>query len=93
MASWVCWECLADLGCARPRMPLYALANENWIGRESREASEATRWLSCLGRVCRKQLRLGRGTPDLQQKGITGNTIFLAQETLDLPPETDALVD
>ena len=101
--SWVCWECLSDLGGARPRMPLYALANDNWIGRERvevREASEATRWLSCLGRVCWKQLRLGRGAPDLQEKGITGNAIFLAQpsvtlnaETLELPPETDALVD
>merc|ERR1712032_1030096 len=84
-------------------MPLCALANDNWIGRERlevREASEATRWLSSFGRVCWKQLRLGRGAPDLQQKGITGNTIFLAQpsvtlnsETLDLPPDRDALVD
>ena len=44
-----------DLGGPRPRMPLYALANDNWIGRERievREASEATRWFSCLGRVC-----------------------------------------
>ena len=77
--SWVCWECLADLGGARPCMPLCALANDDWIGRERvevREASEATRWLSCFGRVCWKQLRLGRGAPDLQEKGITGNTIF-----------------
>ena len=68
MASWVCWQCLVDLGGPRPRMPLYALANDNWIGRERvevREASEATRWLSCLGRMCWKQLRLGRGAPDV----------------------------
>ena len=103
MASWVCWQCLVDLSGARPRMPLYALANDNWVGRERvevKEASEATRWLSCLGRVCWKQLRLGHGAPDVQQRGIAGNTIFLAQpavtlnsETLDLPPERDALVD
>ena len=103
VASWVCWDCLVDLSGARPRLPLYSLANDNWIGRERvevREASEATRWLSCLGRVCWKQLRLGRGAPDVQQRGIAGNTIFLAQpavtlnsETLDLPPDRDALVD
>ena len=103
IASWVCWECLSDLAAPHPRMPLYALANDNWIGRERlevRETSEATRWLSCLGRVCWKQVRLGRGAPNTLQKGITGNTVFLAQpsvtlnsETLELPPERDALVD
>ena len=84
-ASWVCWQCLCDLAGPHPRMPLYALANDNWIGRERlevREASEATRWLSCLGRCCWKQVRLGHGSPELQQKGITGNTIFLPQDLL-----------
>ena len=38
--SWVCWECLADLGGARPRMPLYALANDNWVGRERVEVKD-----------------------------------------------------
>ena len=82
-------------------MPLNALANDNWIGRENpaiREASEATRWLSCLGRCCWKQVRLGHGSPDLQQKGITGNTIFFAQPTasipsMELPPPEDALIE
>ena len=84
-------------------MPLYALANDNWIGTERlevREASEATRWLSCLGRCCWKQVRLGHGSPELQQKGITGNTIFLPQpfvslssSALELPPGAHALLD
>ena len=102
-ASWVCWERCADVGGARPRMPWYALANDDWLGRgreEVREASEATRWLSCLGLVCWQQLRLGSGAPDLQEKGITGHTILVAQElltlkseTLDLPTDKDAPVD
>ena len=54
--------------------------------------------LASLGRCCWKQVRLGRGTPDVQQKGITGNTILFAQPTADipsmeLPPASDALVD
>ena len=43
-------------------------------------------------------MRLGKGAPDVQQKGITGNTILFAQPTADiasmeLPPAPDALVD
>ena len=54
--------------------------------------------LAPLGRCCWKQVRLGKGAPDVQQKGITGNTILFAQPTADipsmeLPPAPDALVD
>ena len=45
-------------------------------------------------------MRLGHGSPELQQKGITGNTIFLPQpfvslssSALELPPAADALLD
>ena len=88
--------------CAKtPRMPLNGLANDNWIGREKvhvREASKATKMLASLGRCCWKQVRLGKGAPDVQQKGISGNTIFFAQPTADipsmeLPPPVNGLVD
>ena len=70
-------------------------------GREKeyvRNASKATHMLSSLARCCHRQIRLGKGSPDVQQKGISGNTIFFAQPTADipymeLPPPDDALVD
>ena len=82
-------------------MPLYALANDNWGGRERphvRAASKATKMLASIGRCCWKQVRLGKGAPDVQQKGISGNTILFAQPTanipsMELPPASDALVD
>ena len=82
-------------------MPLNGLANDNWIGREPvhvRGASKATKMLASLGRCCWKQIRLGKGAPDVQQKGITGNTILFAQPTADipsmeLPPARDSLLD
>ena len=45
-----------------------------------------------------RQIRLGKGSPDVQLKGISGNSIFFAQPTADipymeLPPPDDALVD
>ena len=54
--------------------------------------------LASIGRCCWRQVRLGKGAPDVQQKGITGNTILFAQPTADiasmeLPPAPDALVD
>ena len=59
VASWVCWECLADLGRARPRMPLHAFANDNWIGRERVEVRRPPRlpagsaaWGACAGNSC-----------------------------------------
>ena len=63
-----------------------------------REASKATKMLASTARCCWKQIRLGKGAPDVQQKGVTGNTIFFAQPTADipsmeLPPPVNALVD
>ena len=70
-------------------------------GREKeyvRNASKATHMLSSLARCCHRQIRVGKGSLDVQQKGISGNTIFFAQPTadipyMDLPPPGDALVD
>ena len=98
---WACWECLSDLCATKPKMPLNALANDNWIGREAvhvRGASKATKMLASIGRCCWKQVRLGKGAPDVQQKGITGNTILFAQPTaeipsMELPPAHDAFVE
>ena len=93
MPIWSCAECLGDLCGQHPRLPLYAFPNDNWIGREKmlvRNTTEATRWLSSLGRFCWKQVRLGRGPQskgaaqpgeDNRQTGVTGNTIFFAQPT------------
>ncbi len=83
-------------------MPLYACANDSWVGRERphvRDASKATKMLAGLGRVCMKQIRLGRrGDPAVQEAALTGNTILSAPPTADvpsmaLPPPTDTLVD
>ena len=85
---WACWECVNDLCGRKPKMPLNALVNDNWIGRERahvRGASKATKMLASLGRCCWKQVRLGKGAPDVQQKGIAGNTILFAQPTTDAP--------
>ena len=100
--AWTCWECLVDIAAKRPKMSIYACANDNWIGRERvhvREATWATNMLACLGRCCWKQVRLGRHSDAaVQEKALTGNTIFFAQPTadlpsMDLPPPPDALVD
>ena len=98
---WACKECIRDLCIMKPKMPLAALANDNWIGREKlhvREASAATKMLASLARCCWKQVRLGKGDPSIAQQGISGNTIFFAQPTaevpcMELPPSADALVD
>ena len=98
---WACWPCLLDLCSKKLKIPLDGLVNDNWIGREwvkVRETTEATKTLLSLGRACWKQVRLGRGKPDVQQTGVCGNTIFFAQPTADvpsmeLPPPTDALID
>ena len=82
-------------------MPLNALANDNWLGREKpylRDTTEATRMLSCLGRPLIKQVRLGRAERSCQQTGIAGNTILLAQPSakipsMELPPPADGLAD
>ena len=88
-----------DLCAKKARIPLNALVNDNWQGREKpnvRKATVATKTLLSHGRLCMKQVRLGRGDPSTQQKGVSGNTIFFAQPTADipsmeLPPPTDAL--
>ena len=84
-----CWDCLVDIGAQRPRMPMNACVNDNWVGRERahvREASQATHMLASAGRCCWKQLRLGRpGDPTVQEKALTGNTIFFAQPTANVP--------
>ena len=99
---WTCWDCLRDIAAKKPIMPLNACANDNWIGRERphvRDASKATKMLASLGRVCMKQVRLGRrGDAAVQQTALAGNTILFAQPTadvpsLELPPPLDALVD
>ena len=98
---WTCWDCLVDIAARKPKLPINACANDNWIGRERvhvREASLATKMLASLGRCCWKQVRLGRHSdPAVQEKALTGNTIFFAQPTADvpsmeMPPPTDALV-
>ena len=99
---WTCWDCLVDIAARKPKLPTNACANDNWIGRERlhvREASLATKMLASLGRCCWKQVRLGRHSdPAVQEKALTGNTIFFAQPTadvpsLELPPPQDAFVD
>ena len=59
MPVWSCRECQRDLCGPHPKLPLNAVANDNWIGREKllvRNASRATHWLSSLGRFCWKQV-------------------------------------
>ena len=99
---WTCWDCLVDIAARKPKLPINACANDNWIGRERlhvREASLATKMLASLGRCCWKQVRLGRHSdPAVQEKALTGNTILFAQPTadvpsMDMPPPPDALVD
>lgn len=81
-------------------MPLCGLTNDNFIGREKhvRDAPPATKMLASIARCCFKQVRLGKGSPDAQQKGICGNAIYFAQPTAEvpsliLPPEDGALAE
>ena len=67
---WACWECISDLCAKKPKMPLNGLTNDNWIGRERahvRGASKATKMLASLGRCCWRQVRLGKGSPDVHR--------------------------
>ena len=52
--SWVCADCHDSLKGPTPRMPKYALANFNWLGRHSPELRETTLGHQLL-------LPLGRG--------------------------------
>jgi len=78
-----------DVVAKKPKMPVNACANVNWLGRERvnvRNASTATKALAALGRCCWKQVRLGRREdPAVQETGLTANSIFLAQPTADVP--------
>ena len=52
---WSCWDCLMDVVAKKPKMPVNACANDNWLGRERvnvRNASTATKALAALGRCC-----------------------------------------
>ena len=98
---WTCWDCLVDIAARKSKLPTNACANDSWIGRESLHVREAclAKMLASLGRCCWKQVRLGRDSdPAFQEKALTGNTIFFAQPTADVPsmevpPLPDAMVD
>ena len=104
------WQCVGvgllglpqRLGCQEAegaaKRPGQRQLDRPGAGARPRFASKATKMLASLGRCCWKQVRLGKGAPDAQQKGIAGNTILFAQPTTDipsmeLPPAPDALVD
>ena len=95
---WMCVSCAASL-CRRPKsmtMPPYALANLLWLGREPpcyQGLTLGARLLLSKGRPCWRKLILGRGAEEDLQKGISGNTILLAQarpQAQDIcPPRTE----
>ena len=77
-------------------MPPYALANLLWLGREPpcyQGLTLGARLLLSKGRPCWRKLILGRGAEEDLQKGISGNTILLAQarpQAQDIcPPRTE----
>ena len=84
-----------DVVAKKPKMPVNACANDNWLGRERvnvKNASTATKALAALGRCCWKQVRLGRREdPAVQETGLTANSIFLVQPTGDVPIGSDRI--
>ena len=79
---WCCRLCIENLCKENPQMPPLALANDMWLGRHHplfREATLAERMLASRGRLLMRQLFLGRGAGDEVQKGMTGNTMLIAQ--------------
>ena len=63
-------------------MPPLVLANGFFLGRHHplfREATLATRMLASSARLLMRQLFLGRGADDEVHKGVTGNTMLIAQ--------------
>ena len=99
---WMCPQCVSCL--CRPakdiNMPPLALANGNWLGREHplyQGLNLGTKKLLSRGRACWHKLILGKGQEAEQQKGITGNSIFLAQAQPGsddvLPPSASSLQD
>ena len=79
---WCCKLCVDHLCTAKPMMPPLALADAFFLGRHPplfREATLATRMLASSGRLLMRQLFLGRGADDEVHKGVTGNTMLIAQ--------------
>ena len=63
-------------------MPPLALANGFFGGRQHplfRDATLATRVLASSARLLMRQLVLGKGAGDEVHKGMTGNTMLIAQ--------------
>ena len=78
--AWICYDCAGCL-CVEERlikMPLYALANLLWIGREHpllQGRSLGLRVLLSLGRACFRKMFLGKGRRDEQERGLSGNAL------------------
>ena len=99
---WLCYECCNAL-CRRDDgicMPPLALANGMWLGREHilyQNLTLGTRMMLGKGRACWRKLILGSGNEEEKEKGMTGNSILLAQAQADLehvlPPTTEAMQD
>ena len=65
-------------------MPPLALANGMFLGRvqpSMQAMSEGGKILMGLGRLLMQQLVLGKGAPDIRQRGLTGNSVLHAQAT------------
>ena len=63
-------------------MPPFALVNNFWLGRWHplyRGLGMGNRMLLSRGRLLLQQLFLGRGPADEVQKGMTGNSMLIAQ--------------
>ena len=92
---WLCMPCAASLCCVKLFRPKYGLCNWNWGGRVHpayKDLSLAMRGLLGLGRPFLRLLVLRySGAEDEQEKGLVGNTILLAQPSIEqvlaeLPP-------
>ena len=98
-AVWMCRCCIDHLCVSRPKMPPLALANSFFLGRHHpvfREATLATRMLASSARLLMRQLFLGRGANDEAHKGMTGNTMLVAQPSpsyAQVLPNTATLTD
>ena len=80
--AWLCKSCIKHLCIPKPKMPPLALANSFFLGRHHpvfREATLATRMLASSARLLMRQLFLGRGANEDAHKGMTGNTMLIAQ--------------
>ena len=81
---WCCRQCVQSLCTEQPKMLPLALANFFFGGRHHplfREATLATRMLASSARLIVRQLFLGRGLGDEVHKGMTGNTMLIAQSS------------